>query len=336
MVATLATSQNLVPNWSFEEKDSCPTYDFQLTPACKFWFDPITVMYNPPIGQNWNVNGWGGASYFHECGGAFANVPNNLYGYQYARTGDAYAGTLIFVHDSTLIRANKFYNYIEVELVEPLSKNSWYCAEFYYAMIDPQYIAHRANYELVELGMLFTDTLVRRASGINTQQPQNIYAQPQVSAMMVALDTLSWIKVSGVFKASGGEKFLTIGPFDEVDTINKEIYTFVYFDDVSVYYCGEDTIKEVDSLQIPNVFTPNGDGINEVFEYRNQEQWDFETQVFNRWGGVVYENASSQNWDGRYKGELVSEGVYFYVIKARAKTTGEERRYKGTVSVFYN
>ncbi len=80
-------------------------------------------------------------------------------------------------------------------------------------------------------------------------------------------------------------------------------------------------IKEVDVF-IPNVFTPNGDGTNDLFEIvrndrKNQiitnEFQSLELQVFNRWGRVVYDSSNYlSNWDG---GNL-SDGVYYYVLRA--------------------
>ena len=335
---------NLVPNYSFEEKDSCPSFRYELTPTCKEWFDPISKMpILPP--NNYTIFNWGAATYFHKCGGVQVNVPNNLAGLQYARSGDAYAGTTVLVHEPNIIppipTIYMAHHYIEVELKEVLKKNSYYKATFYYSHAevysnpDPNYFMQTLKF--VRLGMLFTDTLVYNLpNSTYSGQPYNIYGTPQISAMMGPnIDTSSWIEVSGTFKAKGDEKFLTLGCFEKMDTINKHVYTFVYFDDVSVEYIGEDTIFPADTMIIPNIFTPNGDGINDKFDYKNQEQWEFETQIYNRWGELVFDNKSSENWDGTFKGNKVSAGVYFYMIKATAIKNGEIRVYKGTVTVMY-
>lgn len=87
-------------------------------------------------------------------------------------------------------------------------------------------------------------------------------------------------------------------------------------------------------LDIPNVFTPNGDKINDEFSYRNAEDWQFTTQIFNRWGQLLYHDSDGKFWDGTYKGEVVPDGVYFYMIEAKAFKTGEVSNYKGSVTVF--
>ncbi|MGD1846356.1 MAG: gliding motility-associated C-terminal domain-containing protein [Salibacteraceae bacterium] len=71
-----------------------------------------------------------------------------------------------------------------------------------------------------------------------------------------------------------------------------------------------------DSVQfiIPNVFTPNGDGINDVFDVQVIGATEFDVVIFNRWGNRIYEWKNFPHyWDGfRYK-----DGIYFYVVKAK-------------------
>lgn len=81
--------------------------------------------------------------------------------------------------------------------------------------------------------------------------------------------------------------------------------------------------------ELPNVFTPNGDGFNEAYipfpNWRFIERIDM--QIFNRWGNVVFETTDPAiNWDGRTPaGDAVAEGTYFYVCKVY------ERRVDGVV-----
>ena len=83
-------------------------------------------------------------------------------------------------------------------------------------------------------------------------------------------------------------------------------------------------------LKIPNVFTPNNDGKNDYFVIENSEGWNLDIQIFNRWGTVVYQNNTyKNNWDGKD----VSDGVYYYIIKATNINNGYEKSYKGSVTV---
>lgn len=68
---------------------------------------------------------------------------------------------------------------------------------------------------------------------------------------------------------------------------------------------------------IPNCFTPNGDGLNEIFRIISDNNCDgFQLYIFNRWGEIVYEsNDIYLGWDGIVEGNPVQEGVYCYLIK---------------------
>ena len=72
------------------------------------------------------------------------------------------------------------------------------------------------------------------------------------------------------------------------------------------------------TIFIPNAFTPNGDGTNDVFEiYGNLQAIDFlEIQIFNRWGQIVFESNNHHfKWDGTYKGRVQDPGVFTYQIQ---------------------
>jgi len=71
------------------------------------------------------------------------------------------------------------------------------------------------------------------------------------------------------------------------------------------------------TLYVPNSFTPNGNGINDVFYVPYTNIKEFHIHIFNRWGNLLFEaNDIHSVWDGKYKGELVEEGVYIYSIEA--------------------
>jgi gliding motility-associated-like protein len=69
---------------------------------------------------------------------------------------------------------------------------------------------------------------------------------------------------------------------------------------------------EPPTIVIPNVFTPNGDGVNDYFVVRNLNLYDFRPLIiYNRWGNVVYQSDQYNNdWDGRG----VPDGVYYGVV----------------------
>lgn len=85
---------------------------------------------------------------------------------------------------------------------------------------------------------------------------------------------------------------------------------------------------------IPNVFTPNGDGINELFDIKGINLTRYDCSVFNRWGKQVFNSTDVKSkWDGKINGNPAEEGTYFYVIKAGG-AVGEEIKEQGYVSLF--
>ncbi len=73
-------------------------------------------------------------------------------------------------------------------------------------------------------------------------------------------------------------------------------------------------------LEFPNAFTPNGDGINDIFKAKEgyKSIVSFEAAVFSRWGKKLYEwRDLDGGWDGRSGGHDVPDGAYYLVVKAR-------------------
>lgn len=66
-------------------------------------------------------------------------------------------------------------------------------------------------------------------------------------------------------------------------------------------------------LDIPNVFTPNGDGVNDHFTIDTQFAEDMNILIFNRWGNQVAEiNGLTEEWDGKVDGKEATDGTYFF------------------------
>lgn len=90
-------------------------------------------------------------------------------------------------------------------------------------------------------------------------------------------------------------------------------------------------------IDIPNAFTPNGDGINDYFFPRQLLSGNvsgFYMQVFNRWGQLIFEttHANGRGWDGKFNGQDQPGGVYIYWINVTFDNNRQEQ-YKGNVSL---
>ncbi|MBL7920111.1 MAG: gliding motility-associated C-terminal domain-containing protein [Bacteroidia bacterium] len=97
------------------------------------------------------------------------------------------------------------------------------------------------------------------------------------------------------------------------------------------------TVELPSELEVPNVFTPNGDGNNDTFFLKVQNVTDIHVYIFDRWGNQVYETTSTTGnitWDGKTaSGKDIPPGTYFYTMKATGKD-GTEYDKKGNISIF--
>ncbi|PWE01469.1 hypothetical protein DDZ16_01850 [Marinilabilia rubra] len=85
-------------------------------------------------------------------------------------------------------------------------------------------------------------------------------------------------------------------------------------------------------LEVPNVFTPNGDGVNDEFRVAYKSIKNFNMVVYSRWGRKVFESSDPERgWDGKVGGKIGAPGVYFYNISAQGYNEGESYSKKGAV-----
>ncbi len=108
------------------------------------------------------------------------------------------------------------------------------------------------------------------------------------------------------FPKNGVEYIVTL-------TVNKESNCQEYIQMPLKY-----EVNEGEIIHIPNTFTPNGDGLNDVFNMALWKPCDtYSINIFDRWGHNVYSNkdAGSMAWDGTFQGHDVQDDVYVYVLE---------------------
>lgn len=90
-------------------------------------------------------------------------------------------------------------------------------------------------------------------------------------------------------------------------------------------------------MNFPNIFTPNGDGVNDYFFPRSilsRGLTSFSMSIYNRWGQLIYEtkNTEGLGWDGKFNNEAQPQGVFVYVIEATFKD-GQKLHKQGNVTL---
>lgn len=92
-------------------------------------------------------------------------------------------------------------------------------------------------------------------------------------------------------------------------------------------------VVEVIALKVPNVFTPNGDGVNDYFEIPGLAQFpEHRLIIFNRWGNEIFKSTNYQN---NWNGSNLGEGTYYYVLELKLHT-GHWETFKGFVTIIRN
>jgi hypothetical protein len=212
-------AQNIVPNPSFEEYDHCPA----------------------GLG-NFSVSEWSrvgnSPDYYHECGGFGAGIPISAGGGGYANTGLAYAAIVVYTQTF-----NDYREFISIGLTSSLISGKKYKVEFYLSLADS------VTYAAKNIGVYFS------VDSIEPQFNNDLFFSVTPQIKYTGTDYLSdkegWMKVEGSFFADGGERFITIGNFDDdsnTDTINVGALTGGTFEKTQSYYFIDDVSVELDTL----------------------------------------------------------------------------------------
>lgn len=106
----------------------------------------------------------------------------------------------------------------------------------------------------------------------------------------------------------------------------------------NVYGCTDTSCYEVQAIivplvDVPNAFTPNGDGVNDYVTVKGFGIQKMDWRIYNRWGQLIYRSGSTKTgWDGRYNGTLQPQEVYVYILDITF-TDGTNYRKKGDITL---
>lgn len=214
----IAESQNLVPNPSFEDYSSCPSFASQLDRAVP-WFNPNA----------------GTPEYYNTCAtwGSYMSLPAHATGgYQVPRTGEGFAGIYVFRTDFANMR-----EYVEVELLSPLEEGKCYLVEFYVNVPNDHPFACDGIGAKLSNGML---------TGVGAE-PFPVTPDVQNETGNIITDTLGWTRVHGYVTANGGENHITIGNFsDDTNTSWTQINTGVWYQTSAYLYVDDVRVEAID------------------------------------------------------------------------------------------
>jgi len=181
-------SQNLVINSDFESKTGCPNASGQFILA-EEWFSP-------------NI---GTPDYFNDCSPTLEyGTEFNAKGGQIPHSGHGYMGIV-----SENLHNNEFFEYLETHLKEPLKSDQLYCIKLYVSLGD-------CDFALQELQAVFSQSILKVP-----QAKKIVLPYLPLTNGSVLSDTEKWMCIRGIYKAKGGEKFLTIGYFDKEDKFTR-------------------------------------------------------------------------------------------------------------------
>lgn len=221
-------SQNIAANWSFEEYYSLPASTFDIH-KCKHWYTPRGL--SPDYFHREAITPE------HDYTSPIVSIPNNIFGYQEARTGNAYAGIISIDCDKFTYR-----EMISVKLTEKLKKDTIYIILFYVSLAETSMYYH--NFFGITLA---TDSLAKVKTKLDYGK---VIAQNSITVKVntIGSDTVNWHLVTTTYKAKGGEQYLYIGSAKK--NMNRfrywttkyfrktgwgdEPYAYYYIDDVSV------------------------------------------------------------------------------------------------------
>lgn len=123
--------------------------------------------------------------------------------------------------------------------------------------------------------------------------------------------------------------------FKESGSINISLYVTYKDSSAPVFISTIKVSISTSILEMPNAFSPNGDGINDIYKAKDTHKSiiNFHAYIFNRWGQKLFEWTNiNDGWDGTFKGKPVSPGAYYVLVKAKG-ADGTEYNIKRDVNL---
>jgi hypothetical protein len=298
LTLSLFAQQNLVPNPSFEDTTSCPE-----------WLGNF-------FAEHWYTPTYGSPDLFHTCSSGQLGVPQNILGWQTARTGNAYAGW----HASNFSGSNG-REYMQCQLIQPLEAGEKYEVSFWVSRADS------ANKACDNIGAYFSTMPISATNAFNLPYSPQVVSE----ANSPVTDAINWVQVIDTFTAVGGEQYLTIGVFtDDMNTnwvpvsggwVDEPYY---YIDDVSVVKVISNSVGEV-----PEVDETSQNKISIFPNPSTGEFWISSKEkiksytVFSALGQSI-KNSTVNSAKFQISLDNYSSGVYYIIIETNSFLTTQK------------
>ncbi|MBL0329374.1 MAG: gliding motility-associated C-terminal domain-containing protein [Bacteroidetes bacterium] len=303
---------NFVSNPSFELYDTCPVSystpsDFQLETAL-----------------NWKIPTMGTSDYFNQCAtsASFVDVPLNAFGFQNAYDGGAYAG--FFVYEENF----NYREYLQTKFVQPMVAGNSYDISFYVCLSD------YSEFASSQIGAYISNYPISSTNPFGN--PLNVVPQIENPMGNFITDTSNWTLIKGTYVSTGNEQYITIGNFhDSINNDTIEVPFNISVGKVSYYYIDGISVSPLfQELILPNIITPNNDGVNDYFSFEGHGLEEVNCIIYNRWGNIIYTiKEVNSEWNGlNQNGQNCNDGIYYYVLDAKGEDKKEYKQ-KGFIQL---
>jgi len=315
------------PNPSFEQHTAMPQ---------------LLGEWNKTVGWNNAGSDMTGLDYYHVGASSACDLPETPFGLLNAKNGNAMMGIALCGRSNTNKRT-----YLQCQLTTPLIRGKKYKFSFY--------LANGKSTETSIAGLAVDHIGIY----LSAFAPLQVSQEPLYFAPQFSIDTVfyseSWKQISFEYvPLIDDEKFFTFGVFGSdsdrnivIESTGNPELGYYFVDNFSCIEIDGDNVPDENSIEkgpspakinfvfVPNSFTPNGDGQNDVFTPIAENSTLVSVEVFSRWGEPVFQAKNVQNpiWDGTNGKTVCQDGTYYYVVKYRILKTGEEGSQSGYVTL---
>lgn len=286
-------AQNLVPNGDFEEYSTLPT-NIGLISHCLQWLNPNQAS----------------PDYYHINGSGPVQLPSTSLSYVEPYSGNAVAGIV-------LTYPNNYREYIMSVLTSPLKIGK----EYHFSCVITSGKTNQNSFSSLYYGMSSDHFGIRFTTyDYYTNSTQLIPgSNPQLEVFENIWDT-NWREIAFDFVADSNYRYMIIGNF-YYDWETTKINHLPSNTNVQAAYYYIDKVELIEkiypvTIEMPNVFTPNQDGINDIYQAIDIDGIEqFNLTIINRWGEIVFQtNDYNITWDGKFHGGDCSDGVYYWSV----------------------